>query len=478
MATTQAAPSFSHPPRSDRLPPYSEEAERGVLGSALLDAERVIDLAVERKTIPESFYIHAHQVLFGTLVNMNHENRPVDLLTVGERLRDLGLIDQVGGEPYLESLVDSTPTAAHAEYYIDLVHQKYLFRTIIQRSMEAIESCYGTDQEAEFLLGKTEQSFFEISDIQHGHIQPWPDLVKETMEDFEAIYQQKKGVTGIPTGYKDLDKKLLGFQPGDMIVLAARPSMGKTSLALNFTEHIALGTHEDRTPRSVALFSLEMSKEQLVRRMICSRAHVSGHQLASGILTTVNHGRLMHAADALMKGKIIIDDTAGLSAFELRSRARRLQRKYDVELIIVDYLQLMHYSHYAQDRQREVAAISGALKAMAKELRVPVLVLSQLSRAPETRDRLAKPKLSDLRDSGAIEQDADVVCLLRRPCKYPDDPDHDDIRLAIVDVAKHRNGPTGEVYLNFEEDFMSFETRAHGVDDSYEFSSNTMEKEL
>ncbi len=454
------------PAARDRVPPYSEEAERGVLGSILLESERVVDLCIEGGIVPEAFYVGSHRALYEVLVEMHRRREPVDIVTLKEKLEGLGQLDELGGIPFLEALMDGTPTTAHAEYYVTLVQQKYVLRSLIQRSREAIEACYNPDQEAEEILGNAEQSILEIAKLQRNTLVEWPDLVKASMEEIESIYQQKKGITGVPSGFLNLDDKLLGLQPGDMVIIAARPSMGKTSLALNMAEHIALGQTSDKTPRPVAVFSLEMSKEQLVRRMICSHARVSSHSLAKGFVSTVNHGLLMQAADALSKARIVLDDTPGLSVLELRSRARRLKRKYDVELIVIDYLQLLNYPKYAAEgRQREVAAISGMVKAMAKELSIPVVVLSQLSRAPETRGNLAIPKLSDLRDSGSIEQDADVVGLLRRPSRYPEDPDHEDRLLAKLDIAKHRNGPVGEVLLNFEEDFMRFEDRAGGMDD-------------
>ncbi len=458
--------------KSDRIPPYSEEAERGVLGSALLDATRVIDLCVERRLVPDSFHVPAHQLLFELLVDMNNAGQVIDLLTVGERLETAELINKVGGREYLLQLVDFTPTAAHAEHYIEIVRQKHLLRTIIDCSRSAIDKCYAEEENADEVLSETEQSFFDIGEQDSRGVAKWPELVRHAMEDIEDMFQNQRGITGVSTGYKDLDKTLLGLQKGDMIIIAARPSMGKTSLAMNIAEKVALGDVKDKQPRPVAVFSLEMSREQLVRRMICCRARVSSHKLSGGFVSQVNHGHLMQAADALIKAPMYLDDTAGLTAVELRARARRLKKRFDIQLIVVDYLQLLHYPQYAAEgRQRETAAISGALKAMAKELRIPVIVLSQLSRAPETRDKRAVPKLSDLRDSGSIEQDADVVGLLRRPCKYPDDPDSGDEKLAILDIAKHRNGPTGEVRLHFEDDFTRFEDRAHhGVDHEEAFA--------
>lgn len=462
-------------PKSDRIPPYSEEAERGVLGSVLLDAGRVIDLCVENRLTPESFHVPAHRTIFETLLDMHNAMQVVDLLTIGDRLETAGQLEALGGREKLLQIVDSTPTSAHAEHYIEIIRQKHLLRSVIDCARAAIDRCYTGEQEADELLGETEQSFYDIGEMTNRRMRSWRDLVKESMADIENIFLEKKGITGIPTGFLDLDRKLLGLQHSDMIIIAARPSMGKTSLAMNIAERVALGEISDHTPRPVAVFSLEMAAEQLVRRMICCRARVSSHQLSKGYITQVNHGNLMQAADALMKAPMYIDDAAGLTALELRARARRLKKRFDIKLIVVDYLQLLNYPQYAKDgRQRETAAISGALKAMAKELKIPVIVLSQLSRAPETRDKSAIPKLSDLRDSGSIEQDADVVALLRRPCKYPSDKDAADQTLAILDIAKHRNGPTGEVRLHFEEDFTRFEDRAPpGVDHDEAFMPDT-----
>jgi replicative DNA helicase len=459
--------------RSDRIPPYSEEAERGVLGSALQDASRVIDLCVEKRIAAESFYVPRHRTVYQALVDMSQAGQVVDLLTVGDKLESSGVLNQMGGREFLLQLVDATPTAAHAEHYIEIVRTKHLLRVIIDRSRAAIDHCYEGEESADEILGLTEQSFFEIGELSGGTLVPWKKLVHNAMEEIENIFLQKKGVTGIPTGFADIDNKLLGMQRSDIIIIAARPSMGKTSLAMNIAEKVAMGEVSDRKPRPVGVFSLEMSREQLVRRMVCCRARVSSHKLSKGFITQVNHGHLIQAADALMKGEIYIDDTAGLTAVELRARARRMKKRFGIELIVVDYLQLLNYPQYAREgRQRETAAISGALKGMAKELKIPVIVLSQLSRAPETRDtKSAVPKLSDLRDSGSIEQDADVVALLRRPCRYPQDPDAADTTLSILDIAKHRNGPTGEVRLHFEEEFTRFGDRAlPGVDHEEAFT--------
>jgi replicative DNA helicase len=303
-----------------------------------------------------------------------------------------------------------------------------------------------------------------ISENQKSGVRVWKEVIESQIHEINKIMDTRKGVTGISSGFWDIDQMLLGFQKTDMVILAARPSMGKTSLALNFVENIALGVGDpDHQPRPCGVFSLEMSAEQLVRRMICCHARVPAHQVAKGTMSHEYHQRLMESAHTLTNLPIYIDDSAGLDVMELRSRARRMKKKYNIEFIVVDYLQLLYFDKYSKEgRQRETAGISGELKGMAKELRVPVIALSQLSRAPETRGGASKPKLSDLRDSGSIEQDADVVMLLRRPCKYPDDPETTDTKLAIVDIAKHRNGPVGEVRLNFEGDYTRFENR---VDD-------------
>ena len=458
MAEKAAKPSVPDT-RTDRIPPNSPEAECGVLGSILVEADRVIDLAIERQITPESFYNPQHQVLFDHMVGLRNQNRPVDLITLVERLSSLNLIDQVGGISAIQSIIDSTPTAAHAEYYIEIVRDKYLLRTVINKSREAIDLCYKQEQEADFLLDKVEQTFYDISHNRQQRVPEWDVVIKDAMRKIDQAIQEKREITGIPTGFVDLDRITSGLQPCDMFIIAARPSMGKTSLAMNIVEHVATGNNALRMKVPVAVFSLEMSTESLVKRMLCSRAGISMKSLSEGYVSREKHDDLVRAASELMEARIFVDDSPGLEPIELRARARRLKKKHDIGLIVIDYLQMMNFSQFAKDgRQREVAAISGALKAMAKELNVPVIVLSQLSRAPEARD--GKPKLSDLRDSGSIEQDADVVGLLRRPNRYGDEDNAEDPRLAILDIAKHRNGPTGEISLTFINEITRFENRA------------------
>lgn len=452
--------------RIDRIPPYSDEAEKGVIGSVLLDSVKVLDLCVQAQLVPESFHVPAHRTIYSSLLEMLKVGAAIDVLTLADRLKTAGKLDGIGGPSALDQIIDSTPTSAHAEYYIDIVRQKHILRMIIGCSRDAEQECYGSQDSADHILNRTEQAFLDITERKHGTMTPWDAAVKKTMESIEQILVTRRGLTGLSTGYANLDKKLLGLRGGEMIVLAARPSMGKTSLAMNIAENASLGRKDpDSKPHAVGIFSLEMSQESLVMRMLCSHAGVSSFDLSRGFLSKANHQKLANSASVLMKAPLFLDDTGGLDIMELRARARRMKKKYDVELIVIDYLQLLHSKEYGrQGRQIETANISGNIKAMAKELSVPILVLSQLSRAPEQRDKTGRPKLSDLRDSGAIEQDADVVCMLRRPCKYPDDEEHDDETLAIVDVAKQRNGPTGEVSLNFEEDFTRFRDRERGVD--------------
>ena len=440
-----------------------------MLGSLLLDALRVADMCVEAQLIPDSFYVPAHRNVYEAAITLTHEASVIDVLTVGEKLKIMGQLEQIGGPAFLDQLIDSTPTAAHAEYYIDIVRQKHLLRSIIDCARSTEHECLTTDESADLLLSRTEQAFLDIADSRHGAMVAWRDSVRNTMAHIERILTSHKGLTGLSSGFLNVDFKLQGLRNGEMIILAARPSMGKTSLAMNIVENVALGKGDpDREAHAVGIFSLEMSCESLVMRMLCSHAKVRSFDLARGAVASgPAHGELAKAASVLMKAPIFLDDTGGLDVMELRARARRMRKRNHVDMIVIDYLQLLNSREYSkQGRQIEISNVSSNLKAMAKELNIPVLVLSQLSRAPEQRDKSGKPKLSDLRDSGAIEQDADVVMMLRRPSRYEGDQDHDDRLMAIVDVVKHRNGPIGEVILNFEEEYTRFSDRERaGVDD-------------
>jgi replicative DNA helicase len=445
-----------------RIPPHSAEAERGVLGSILLDPTGSIDKSLARRMRAESFYDRRHQLLFEQLVDMSQANIPMDAVTIGQWLKEHDALDKVGGYDYLIELQDSTLVPAHVEHYCDIVQEKYLRRRLIEKSVETIESAYLDEQEASLLIGEAEGALFDLSGSGEQEVPPWKDSVRSAFTEIENR-DPNQLMSGVTTGYIGLNERLGGLNNTDMVVLAARPAMGKTSLALNIAENAALGLHGDPVP--VAVFSLEMSREQLVKRMLFSHAKLSSERMRGRRMTTDEHARLTRAVDTLEKAEIYIDDTPGLEAVELRSRARRLKNRYGIGLIVIDYLQLMNYSKFAREgRQRETMAISGAVKAMAKELDVPVMVLSQLSRATEGRgDNL--PKLSDLRDSGAIEQDADVVMLLYRPSYYQQGDDRNADNLAIVDVAKYRHGSTGRVRMSFQREFTRFEDRREDEDE-------------
>ncbi len=427
-----------------------------MLGSILLDAERVLDACAIRKITPESFYLKQHRAIYEAIEKMAAENRRVDCLTLAERLETAGKLKEVGGVEYLTRLMDATPTAAHAEYYLDLLRDKHILRTIVARARDAEQNCYTSQEPADILLDRIEQSFLDISENRDSLLPPWSDTVKDAVHTLDRILETKQGITGIPTGFRDIDDLTMGFHKGDMIVLAARPSMGKTSLAMNIAENVALGEVSDHKPRPVAVFSLEMSREQLVMRMLCSQARVPSRDISRGFINNQKHADLVGAADRLMRAPIYLDDTAGLDIAQLRGRARQLWKKYAIEFIVIDYLQLLRSQHgRSENRQQEIADVSSNIKAMAKELHLPVLVLSQLNRSPEIRDRSGKPRLSDLRDSGSIEQDADVVALLYRPSKY-DKKNEEDKNLALLDFDKQRNGPTGSIKLHFDDTITRF----------------------
>ena len=440
-------------PGALRVPPHSEEAEKGVLGSILLDPVGSLDKCLAKRLGADSFYDRRHQALFEHMVDMSQANMPMDAITIAEWLKDKDAVEKVGGYDYLLQLQDSTLVSAHVEFYCDIVLDKKLYRRLIEHSAETIDLAYKGEQEAALIVSEAESSLFELGSHGADQIPDWKDTVRDVFTELEKDPNDVD--VGVSTGYQGLNDVLRGMARTDMIVLAARPAMGKTSLAMNIAENAALGKLA-KNPVPVGIFSLEMSREQLASRMLFSNARVSSRAVRNR-MTQQDHMQLANAVDRLQKAEIYIDDTPGLEAVELRSRARRMKSRYGIELVVVDYLQLMNFSKFAKDgRQRETMAISGAIKAMAKELNIPVMVLSQLSRATEGRgDNI--PKLSDLRDSGAIEQDADVVMLLYRPSYYKHGDDRNDDNLAIVDVAKFRHGSTGDVKMQFIKEYTRFE---------------------
>lgn len=449
-------------------PPHDEAAERGLIGCAINNPDIVIDLAVERGIRDVSFYIPAHRKLWETLLEMQTANKLIDAVMLSNRLREKKIFEEVGGIAYLQAVMDAAPISVHAESYVAVVREKFLIREVIRSAKEAVDKCYDPDKDVELLVTETQSAFFNLLGGSSQVWHPWGDLVGKAIKDLNELADNKNKMLGIGSGFRDIDRMLHGLKPAEMIVLAARPSMGKTSLALNIAENVAMGEADpDKQPRGVAVFSLEMSAASLVQRMVCCRARVSMSKIMGGFLPAEQHSRLMNAGEQLKHAPIFIDDSGGLDVLEMRARARRLKNKHNISFIVVDYLQIAHCAKQSKDGwQREVAGISSEIKSMAKELNVPVMVLSQLSRDAEKRDRTSGiPKLSDLRDSGAIEQDADVVMLLRRPSRYPGDHRASEPNLAIVDIAKNRNGAVGEVELSFFEETTRFENRDRNMQD-------------
>jgi replicative DNA helicase len=446
-----------------RSVPRCEDAERALLGALLLDGERIADVAELLRS--GDFHDRRHQLLFEVLVALAERGAPIDFITVGEALRASGRFDEVGGAPFLVDLAGAVTTAAHANYHANLVADTATLRDLIRESTDIVTRAYETradGDEVKALLDECEQRMFRLSrrDERSG-AEPISAAITETFRRIDAA-SHREGLTGITTGFIDLDQILCGLNAGDLVVVAARPSMGKTAFALNMLEHAALSRPAwlDRPP-VVLLFSLEMGRQQVVSRMLCSRARVDAHRLRSGRIPSEDRAELTTAADELSRARIFIDDTSNLTMMSLRGRSRRVQARHGLDLIVIDYLQLLSFPH-AESRQQEISNISRSLKGLARELEVPVVALAQLSRQVELRDP-PRPQLADLRESGSIEQDADVVMLLYRPEYYPKYKSEETQGLAEVIVAKQRNGPTGLVRLHFFDSTTRFENRAPTV---------------
>ncbi len=452
--------------QTHRLPPQNLEAEMSVLGGVLLENE-ALNRALEYLTTPD-FYRESHRKIFNALILLSEKGEPADLVTLTAVLKDRGELEAVGGSTYLATLVDYVPTAANISYYCKLVKEKSVARKLIEASTEIVTRGYeGGDMEE--ILDQAEKAIFEISEnrIRPSYF-PVRDILKDTFKSIELLYERKELVTGVPTGYTDLDKMTAGLQPSDLVIVAGRPSMGKTAFALNIIEYAT--THADK-PVPAVIFSLEMSKEQLVQRMLCSLAKVDAGRLRTGHLGESDWPKLTMAAGQLNETQIYIDDTPAISVLELRSKARRLKAEHGLGLIIVDYLQLMRGSN-PESRQQEISEISRSLKALAKELELPVVALSQLNRSLESRTD-KRPMMADLRESGAIEQDADVIMFVYREAVYCEDcksrektceKGHD--KDAEIIIGKQRNGPIGTVHLTFRGEFTRFENQAKR-DDGY-----------
>ena len=436
----------------ERMPPQSLESEQAVLGSLLVSGDgisRVLDILE-----PEYFYRHAHQVIYAAMVTLFDNNEPIDILTVSQHLKDNGALDSVGGRQYVTDLSLSVATTANLEYYARLVQEKAIFRNLIKAGTEIVGSCY-VETDADSALDKAEHLIFNLAQRrsmqQLIHIK---HIVEQSFQRIEERYENRETLSGVPSGFYDLDALTSGFQPSDLIIIAARPSMGKTALCLTIAQHAAI---EKQIP--VAIFSLEMSKEQLVQRMLCSEASIDANRLRTGHLHTNDWTDLAMAMGRLGEAPIYIDDSALLNVLEIRAKARRLKAETKgLGLIIVDYIQLLQGRKQSDNRVQEVSEISRSLKTLAREINVPVIALSQLSRAVEGRQN-KRPMLSDLRESGSIEQDADVVMFIYRDEYY--NPESERRGEADIIIAKQRNGPTGTVELLYQSSITRFLNKVH-----------------
>lgn len=455
-------------PRIDRLPPHSIEAEQGVLGCILLSPnDSMGDCITGLKSAADSFYDLRHQTIYATMQEMYDARSAIDVVTLQQRLKDRKQLDNVGGVAYLSSLADLVPSAANLQYYIDIVREKHLLRRLIVTCTDMVGRVYEQEGEVEALLDEAERDILQVVESGVDETQAdIKDLVHKAINTIEDYHSRQGALTGIGTGFVDFDRMTTGFHPGEMVVIAARPSMGKTSLAMNIVEHVVL---ESELP--VGVFSLEMTSESLVLRMLCCKAHVNLRDARDGFFTERDFPRLTQVAGKLSKAPLYIDDTAGLSILQLRAKARRMHAQYGIKLLVIDYLQLLHSTgrRAQENRQQEIAGISSGIKALAKELRIPIIVLAQLNRDVEKRPK-ATPMLSDLRESGAIEQDADIVGLLYKPKSENDDEDgggaeSEGIPVNLL-IAKQRNGPTGDVHLTFLKSFTRFESAAKVSDDA------------
>lgn len=439
----------------EKVPPQNLEAETAVIGAMLLDRE-AISKAIEQLE-EGAFYSESNKKIYGSIVGLYDRNEGIDLVTLIEDLKRRDMLDSVGGPAYISEIANSVPTAANVGHYTKIVREKYLLRKLINTATQIVTESFEPGSEVEDLMDRAEKLIFDITSSQKREmsVAAMKDIVKSSIETIDRLYQRKENITGVPTGYHELDVMTAGLQKSDLIILAARPSMGKSALACGIMEYASV---VEGVP--AAFFSLEMSKEQLAQRMLCSIAGVNAHKVRTGFFAQSDWPKIVTAANKLSEAPIYIDDTPGISALELRAKARRLKAKHDIQLIIVDYLQLMRgsSSRSAENRQQEISEISRSMKALARELSVPVIALSQLSRAVEQRQD-KRPQLSDLRESGAIEQDADLVMLLLREEYY--EPTEENKGLAEVIVAKQRQGPVGTVKLAWLSEYTKFSNLSH-----------------
>lgn len=430
-----------------RILPHSVEAEQSVIGSMIMDREAIV--AASEILTSEDFYNKQYGVLFDTMIELNDEGSPVDLVTLQNRLKEKDVPPEVSSLEFVRELITAVPTSANIKYYATIVSEKSVLRKLIRLNEEISNTCYAGKESLEFILEDTEKRVFQlVQKRSSGEFVPIRQVVMNAMDKIEKAARNKGSVTGIATGFTDLDYRTAGMQPSDLVLIAARPSMGKTAFALNIAQHVAFKLHQ-----TVAIFSLEMSKEQLVNRMFSLESNVDAQKLRTGLLNDQEWERLIESAGVIGKSNLIIDDTPGISISELRSKCRKYKLEHNLSMIMIDYLQLMTGSGRSDSRQQEISYISRSLKAVARELNVPVIALSQLSRAVEQRPD-HRPMLSDLRESGAIEQDADVVMFIYRDDYYNHDTDKKGVSEIII--AKQRNGPIGTVELAWLPEYTKF----------------------
>ena len=430
-----------------RVLPHSVEAEQSVIGSMIMDRDAI--MTASEVITSEDFYQSQYGVLFDAMLELYNEGKPVDLVTLQERLREKDVPPEISSLEFVRDLLDAVPTSANVRHYATIVQEKSMLRKLIKVNEDIANTCYLAREKTEDILEETEKKIFDLLQYRStGDFVPIKQVVLNALDKIEKASKNKGTVTGIPTGFIDLDYKTSGFQPSDLILIAARPSMGKTAFVLNVAQHMAF-----KEGKTVAIFSLEMSKEQLVNRLFSLESKVDSQALRTGNLTDEDWAKLIEGAAVVGKSNLIIDDTPGISIAELRSKCRKLKLEHDLGIIIIDYLQLMSGGKHSESRQQEISEISRSLKAVARELNVPVVALSQLSRAVEQRPD-HRPMLSDLRESGAIEQDADVVMFLYRDDYYNKDTDKKNI--AEVIIAKQRNGPIGTVELVWLPNYTKF----------------------
>jgi len=443
-----------------RNPPQNISAEQAALGSMLLQEDAVLHgVDILR---PEDFYKKSHQIIFKCILELFEKSRGVDLVTLTEELNRINLLEDIGGVTYLTNLINSVPTAANIEYYIKIIEEKSILRNLIISATKIISMGYEEKEDAKILLDKAEHLIFEVSERNLGQsFVPIKEILQDSFEKIESLYHRGEFITGVPSGFDEFDDITTGFQPSELIVIAGRPGMGKTAFCMTIAQYIAVSKNVP-----VALFSLEMSKSQLVQRMLCSEARVDAHNLRKGRLAESDWPTLSMAAGRLASAPIFIDDTAGISCLEIKAKARRLKAQHNLGLVIIDYLQLIASSGRVENRQQEISEISRSLKGLARELNVPVIAVSQLSRAVEQRER-KRPRLSDLRESGAIEQDADLVVFLYREEYYK--PKTERKGIAEVIISKQRNGPTGQIDLAFVKEYAKFENLARIPEEDREY---------